>query len=375
MSIRRSQASVLSGINTADTNKIDVVYNKVSAGYIPSQNSLLFTNVSGATDTITIGDTSLIRPGQVLTVISGTGAFPANTTVLSIPNSTQIKSTAAPSVALSNATISAGAIDFTSSTTWSRPSNVHYIDLYLVGGGGSGSQGGGARPGAGGGGGAVIQFNRFYVGDYDTWYILIAGQSSRAETGRADCCCDSWGHGGNPTIFSPVATSFNKAALTGTDNTTVKRTLISPAGGGGGHPCGSHGTYFASAGGQGSNGNPQGLWGWGGSGGQNDYVGAIRIGHQGFGGLAGSPGGTGGPGGGGGGAGGQASGVTEGAGKALVGPFSGTYGVGGRGAGGGLNGQSGAANSGNGGAGNAGSGTVGGYGASGRAGIRMYYSS
>jgi len=298
---------VLSGINSASTNnKVEVVYNKVSAGFIP-------TLVSSVTE-------------------------------------------------------------YTSSTTWSRPSNVHYIDLYLVGGGGSGSQGGGARAGAGGGGGAVIQFNRFYVGDYDTWYILIAGQSSRAETGRGDCCCDSWGHGGNPTIFSPVATSFNKAALTGTDNTTFKRTLIAPAGGGGGHPCGSHGTYFATGGGQGSNGDP-GFWGWGGSGGQNDYVGPIRIGHQGYGGRPGTPGAAGGHGGGGGGAGGQGSGVTEGPGKALQAPFSGTYGVGGRGARGGLDGQSGAANTGNGGAGHVGGGTVGGYGASGRAGIRMHFSS
>lgn len=375
MSIRRSQASVLSGINTASTDKIDVVYNKVSAGFINSQNSLLFTGVSGASDTITIGNTTLIRPGQLLTVISGTGSFPANTTVLSIPNSTQIKTSAAPSVALSNATISAGGIEFTSSTTWSRPSNVHYIDLFLVGGGGSGAQGTGTRAGGGGGGGAVIQFNRFYVGDYDSWYILIAGQSSRAETLRGDCCCDSWGHGGNPTIFSPVATSFNKASLTGTDSTTFKRTLIAPAGGGGGHPCGSHGTYFASGGGGGSNGNPLGMWGWGGSGGQNDYVGAIRIGHQGYGGRPGSCGDAGGPGAGGGGAGGQASGVTRGAGKALQAPFSGTYGMGGDGGRGSSNGLSGTANTGNAGYGHVNSNTLGGYGASGRAGIRMYYSS
>jgi hypothetical protein len=301
---------VLSGINTASTNKIDVVYNKVSAGYIPT----LFSSVT----------------------------------------------------------------EYLSSTTWSRPSNVHYIDLYLVGGGGSGAQGvqaAATRAGGGGGGGAVIQFNRFYVGDYDTWYILIAGQSSRAETPRADCCCDSWGHGGNPTIFSPVATSFNKASLTGTDNTPLKRTLIAPAGGGGGHPCGSHGTYFATSGGQGSNGNAGGYWGWGGTGGQNDYSGAIRIGHQGYGGGGGTPGAAGGAGGGGGGAGGQASGSTGGAGKALQSPFSGTYGVGGRGGNAGANGVSGTANTGNAGNGHFGSNQLGGYGASGRAGIRMWYSS
>ena len=316
MAIRRAQASVLSGINSAANGKVDSIYNKVSAGFIPDR----FEEVGSTFSSVT---------------------------------------------------------EYTSSTTWSRPSNVHFIDLYLVGGGGSGAQGVQAadtRSGGGGGGGAVIQFNRFYVGDYDSWYILIAGTSSRAETPRADCCCDSWGHGGNPTIFSPVATSFNKAALTGTDSTSLKRTLISPGGGGGGHPCGSHGTYFATGGGQGSNGDT-GFWGWGGSGGQNDYVGAIRIGHQGLGGRPGTPGSASGHGGGGGGAGGQGSGSTEGPGKALQSPFSGTYGVGGRGGNAGLNGVSGTSGTGNAGAGNRGSSTLGGYGASGRAGIRMWFSS
>ena len=306
MSIKRIQSSVLSGVNALANGKIDSIYNKVSAGYIP--------------------------------------------------------------------TLTSSITEYTSSTTWSRPSNVHYIDLYLVGGGGSGAQGTGARAGGGGGGAAVIQFNKFYVGDYDTWYILIAGLSSRAETLRTDCCCDSWGHGGNPTIFSPVATSFNKAALTGTDSTTFKRTLIAPGGGGGGHPCGSMGTYFATGGGSGSNGDV-GHWGWGGSGGQNEYVGAIRIGHQGFGGKQGTPGDAGGVGGGGGGAGGQASGVTRGAGKALQSPFSGTYGMGGDGGRGSSNGSDGTANTGNGGYGNVNSNTRGGYGAAGKAGIRMHYSS
>jgi len=271
-------------------------------------------------------------------------------------------------------TLTSSITEYTSSTTWSRPSNVHYIDLYLVGGGGSGAQAGGSRAGGGGGGAAVIQFNRFYVGDYSTWYILIAGTSSRAETGRSDCCCDSWGHGGNPTLFSPVSSSFSKDSYVGADNSTLKRTLIAPGGGGGGHPCGSHGTFYATAGGQGSNGDP-GFWGWGGTGGQNDYVGPVRYGYQGFGGRCGTPGDAGGPGGGGGGAGGSGSGVTRGAGKALQSPFSGTYGMGGDGGRGSSNGASGTAGTGNGGYGNVGSGALGGYGASGRLGIRMHYSS
>lgn len=310
MAIRRAQASVLSGINSAANGKIDSVYNSVNAGYIP-------TLVSSVTE-------------------------------------------------------------YTSSTTWSRPLNVHFIDLYLVGGGGSGAQGvtsaGTGRAGGGGGGAAVIQFNKFYVGDYDSWYILIAGTSSRAETPRADCCCDSWGHGGNPTLFSPVATSFNKASLTGSDNSAKKRTLIAPGGGGGGHPCGSCGTYYSTAGGCGSNGEDY-FWGWAGTGGQNSYSGGVRLGHQGFGGKAGVPGAAGGVGGGGGGAGGQGSSSSGGAGKTLQSPFSGTYGVGGNGGRGASNGASGTSGTGNGGSGNVNSNTMGGYGASGRLGIRMHYSS
>ena len=68
MSIKRIQSSVLSGVNALANGKIDSIYNKVSAGYIP--------------------------------------------------------------------TLTSSITEYTSSTTWSRPSNVHYIDLYLVGGGG-----------------------------------------------------------------------------------------------------------------------------------------------------------------------------------------------------------------------------------------------
>lgn len=276
--------------------------------------------------------------------------------------------------------------NITSSQIWTRPSNVHFIDIFLVGGGGSGGggttggDGGGgstSRGGGGGGGGAVIQFNRFYVGDYDSWYAIVASTSSRAEINATNCNFDQWGHCGNPTIFSPTAggTSFNMANLVGVDSSNLRRTLIAPGGGGGGHPCGSPGPQgLAGGGGPGTNAG-SGMWGISGSDG--------RITYQSFGGRGGVAGGPTGNGGGGGGAGNRSSNNNGGAGKALLSPFTGTYGGGGAGGqsgsgangGGNANGGSGVANSGGGGAGHDGSNTRGGYGASGRIGIRMWFSS
>ncbi len=106
MAVRRAQASILSGVNSAANGiTLDSGYARTSAGYIPTATSSV--------------------------------------------------------------------VQYTSSTTWTRPSNVHWIDIALVGGGGSGACGAGTRTGGGGGGGSVLQVNRFYVGDYDTWYIII----------------------------------------------------------------------------------------------------------------------------------------------------------------------------------------------------------
>jgi len=270
MAVRRAQTSVLSGINAAANGWVDSSYNTVNSRYIP---------------------------------------------------------TAVSSV-----------VAYTASTTWTRPANVHFIDIALVGGGGSSSQtvtgangSGGftSRRGGGGGGGGVIQVNRFYVGDYPTWYIIIGGNSAVSAYTGNDCNGDSWGRSGNPTIFTPFNTTFNAQNLFGVDSSTLRRTLITPGGGGGGHPCGSSGPIsMVSAGGSGSNNSSE------------TYRGIPNIGNSGkipwqaYGGRGGVAPNTFSPGGGGGGSGATASSGTGGTGRTLQTPFSGCYGGGGAGGGG-----------------------------------------
>lgn len=64
-----------------------------------------FTGASSSGTTITVNNTSNLRVGMPVRVSSGTGAFAANTVISSITNATQFVVSAAPSSALSNATI------------------------------------------------------------------------------------------------------------------------------------------------------------------------------------------------------------------------------------------------------------------------------
>jgi len=317
MAVRRIQTSVLSGINPAANGWVDSSYNTVNSRYIP-------------------------------------------TAVSSI-------------------------VAYTASTTWTRPANVHFIDIALVGGGGSSSQtvtgangSGGftSRRGGGGGGGAVIQVNRFYVGDYTTWYIIIGGNSDVSAYGNNDCNGDSWGRSGNPTIFTPFNTTFNAQTLSGVDNSTLRRTLIAPGGGGAGHPCGSSGPIsLVSSGGSGSNNTTQTFSGVPNTGGGG------KVPWQAYGGRGGVAGNHTAPGGGGGGSGATASGSTGGAGRTLQTPFATCYGGGGSGGGstsatcgGGANNVGTNGTGGGGGAGSAAR-TVGRTGGTGRIEIRQWFSS
>jgi hypothetical protein len=317
MTVRRAQASILSGVNSAANGLIlDSGYPRTSAGYIPTQTSSV--------------------------------------------------------------------TEYTSSTTWTRPSNVHWIDVYLVGSGGSGACGAGARSGGGGGGGSVIQVNKFYVGDYDTWYIIIGAGGANCPAGnQGSCCCNSFGQPGGPTIFTPTSSSFNFSVYSGVDSSNLRRTLIAPGGGAAGHPCGSAGTWsLGTSGGHGSNENTSVMWGVA----RNSYS-PTRIIYSGYGTRSNFGSNTGGGlgfGGGGGGAGGVGVGYGENStgisGKALQAPFSGTYGGGGGGGGGsGVDGGGGTGTSGTFGTGGGGGGSQnsgnGGLGGTGRAGIRLWYSS
>lgn len=64
-----------------------------------------FTGASSSGTTITVNSTANLRVGMPVRVSSGTGAFAANTVISSITNATQFVVSAAPSPALSNASI------------------------------------------------------------------------------------------------------------------------------------------------------------------------------------------------------------------------------------------------------------------------------
>jgi len=298
----------------------------------------------------------------------------AQASVLSGFNASSTKDIA-PKYSLASAgrTYTQGAITtFTSSGTWTRPSNVFYVDIALVGSGGGG--GGGVfdvpnnsvnRTGGGGGGGAVYQINRFYVGDYPSWWVFIgAGGSGGGTCGSNNCNCNQYAFRGNPTIFTPTATSFAMSNLVGVDSSNLKRTLVAPGGGGGGHPCSGSASFGATQGGAGSNQQVYDESTINGIPANNDGSSQRRFVYQGYGGRGSrATGGTTADAGGGGGAGqrivNQAAG---GAGKALISPFSGTYGAGGNGVGN----ANGGANTGQGGQGGRGSSQGGGVGGSGR---------
>ena len=67
----------------------------------------VYTSTAGATSSgtvVTVGSTTGLVVGMKVEVLSGTGAFAANTTVLSIPSATTFTVSAVPTTALSGAT-------------------------------------------------------------------------------------------------------------------------------------------------------------------------------------------------------------------------------------------------------------------------------
>lgn len=69
------------------------------------------SNVSSDGTLITCGNTNALTPGRWVTVSAGTGAFVANTYIVGILSTTQFRVSAAPSVALSGASVSATGIN------------------------------------------------------------------------------------------------------------------------------------------------------------------------------------------------------------------------------------------------------------------------
>lgn len=144
-----------------------------------------------------------------------------------------------------------------SSGTWTRTSNVEYIDIVLVGGGGGGGSG---NYGGGGGGGVVTYIKKYYVGDATTWYAYIGfgGDGGGKNSGVGVANANSTGEAGGPTMFgvNSAISSFNYASLNPINDS---RMLVSPGGGGGG--AASNRSFFAGTGGGMGSGQSVSSWG------------------------------------------------------------------------------------------------------------------
>jgi hypothetical protein len=134
---------------------------------------------------------------------------------------------------------------FISNQTYTRPPNVNFVDLIMVGGGGGG---GAANYGGGGGGGAVFYIKKFFVGDFSSWNIIIGAGGAGGNEAGFNGQAATFGDTGGPTFFSPDVSSFTYSAYN-TVGTT--RTIVCPGGGGGG-PAGVFGFMTGSGGGSGS---------------------------------------------------------------------------------------------------------------------------
>ena len=134
---------------------------------------------------------------------------------------------------------------FTSNQTWTKPSNVNYVDLIMVGAGGGGGAG---NYGGGGGGGAVYYIKKFYVGDFASWNIMLGVGGPGGNEAGLNGQSSSHGDTGGPTIFSPTVSTFT---YTNYNTVGTTRTIICPGGGGGG-PAGVFGFMTGSGGGSGS---------------------------------------------------------------------------------------------------------------------------
>lgn len=144
---------------------------------------------------------------------------------------------------------------FLTNGTWTRPSNVDFIDIALIGGGGGGSTSHG-----GGGGGVVTYIKKYYVGNATTWYYRIGfgGDASGQSSGDGLQDTNSHGEAGGPTMFGSNANISTFAYTTGAtprdgnlnpiNDSTI---LISPGGGGGG-PSGNPGFFAGTGGGAGA---------------------------------------------------------------------------------------------------------------------------
>jgi hypothetical protein len=157
----------------------------------------------------------------------------------------------------------------TSIKTWTRPKNVKWVEVLIVGGGGSGGSGRAAQAvsSSGGGGGGAVLYTRVYVADYDTWYIKCGLGAGQNLLNQNSSNFNSWGKPGSSSIFSPIPITWSYDYEIATDGLRDTNTItdIRPnslknnsalakavrgaryhglhagGGGGGGHPAGGMG--------------------------------------------------------------------------------------------------------------------------------------
>ena len=163
-------------------------------------------------------------------------------------------------------------VEFTASGNWTRPNNISYIEILMVGGGGGGGGGANAssgnRKGGGGGGGSIV-YGKMYVANFNDWRIVV-GAGGTGGYGSSDCGNYLWGHIGRPSVFGPL-NSYTPDET----NSFAGFGITASGGGGGAHPCGGQGIWSATQGGSGTRqsstngdfgGNPSyGAWGKGGA--------------------------------------------------------------------------------------------------------------
>jgi hypothetical protein len=96
-------------IPTVVTGQPNILFNgdNIVAVTPPDLSSVSLAAGAGSTTTITVTSTTGLLPGMTVVVASGTGSFAANTTVVSVTNATTFVVSAAPSVTLSAAVITA----------------------------------------------------------------------------------------------------------------------------------------------------------------------------------------------------------------------------------------------------------------------------
>jgi hypothetical protein len=96
-------------IPTSVTGQPNLFFNgdNVVAVVPPDLSSVSLAAGAGSTTTITVTSTTGLLPGMTVIVASGTGAFAANTTVVSVTNATTFVVSAAPTTTLSAAVITA----------------------------------------------------------------------------------------------------------------------------------------------------------------------------------------------------------------------------------------------------------------------------